>query len=129
MSESESQKWWTGVQDLITRLDGLEERFNSLETRIDERFEESERQRDDRFKSIEKHIDVQFEQVNNRLEKIDESLRGNGRDGLNTRLNHAEKMQTFFLWVGGISLTGFFGILAVFVAKYLDLVDQLRNSV
>ena len=120
MSESESQKWWTGVQDLVTRLDGLEERLNSLETRIDERFKESEKQRDDRFKKIEKHIDDQFEQVNNRLEKIDESLRGNGKHGLNARLHHVEKMQTIFLSV-------VIAVLVAFVAHYLGLIEQLKN--
>ena len=55
-------------------------------------------------------------------------LRGkNGNPGMNGRLNHAEQMQNLFLWVGGISLAGFFTILAIFVAKYLDLVDQLMN--
>ena len=121
MSESEAKKWVTGVEGLVTRLDGLEERLNGLETRINERFEESERQRDDRFKNIEKHIDDQFEQVNNRLEKIDDLLRGkNGNPGMNGRLNHVEKMQMIFLGV-------FLVVLGGVIVHYLGLIEQLKN--
>ena len=130
MNESE-------VQVLRTEFQGLKTEFHGLETRLNERFQQSEKHREELFNRFEKHFDSQFNQIGKQLEEmnsrskdLDELLRGkNGNPGMNGRLNHTEKMQTFFLWVGGISLTGFFGILAVFVAKYLDLVDQLRNSV
>ena len=109
MSESE-------VQTLRTEFPGLE-------TRLTERFERTE-----------KHVDGQFKQMLDQLKEMksfskgtDKLLRGNkGNIGMNDRWNHAEKLQKLFLG-GRITLTGFFTILAVFVAKYLDLVDPLRN--
>ena len=139
MSENESQKLRTEFQGVETRLDGVEKHLNGLEKRINERFEQSEKQRDKRFDKVEnrlasideslKKLAADVQSNGKDLKKLDEDIRGNGKDGLNTRLNHAEKLQKIFLWAGGIALGGFFALLAVFAAKYLDLVDQLRNSV
>ena len=114
---------------------GLRAEFQSLEKRLKERFEQSEKHREDLFGRFEKHFDLQFNQIGKQLEEmnsrskdLDKLPRGNNENpGMNGRLNHAEKMQKIFFGVGGISLAGFFTILAVFVAKYLDLIDQLRN--
>ena len=114
---------------------GLRSEFQGLETRLPERFEQSEKYREDLFNRIEKHVDLLFNQLGKQLEKVnsrskdlDDLLRGkNGNPRMNDRLNHAEKLQKIFLWVGSMTLGGFFAILAVFVAKYLNLVDRLRN--
>ena len=82
----------------------------------------------DWFEQTEKHVDEQFKQIPDQLKEMkslskgtDELLRGNKENiGMNGRLNHAEKLQKIFLWVGGIILTAF-------VAHYLGLIDQLRN--
>ena len=77
-------------------------------------FQGLEKSLKDLFKQTEKHVDGKFEQILNQLKETDELLRGNaGNPGMNGRLNHVEKMQKIFL--------------AVFVAHYFGLIDQLRN--
>ena len=78
---------------------------------------------------LSKHVDDQLGRINDRLdkmdsrwEKIDKSFRGNGKTGINGRLNHTERVQKLFMGVRGI-------ILAAFVAHYLGLIEQLRNVV
>ena len=101
---------------------GLRTEFQGLEKRLNERFEQSEKQRDKRFNEIESHIDEKFKQIEKQLakmdsrwEKIDESLRGNGKTGINGRLYSLETLKPFFTWAIGITATGFVGILIAII--------------
>ena len=123
MSENEAQ-------ELRTEIKGLEERLNN-------RFEQSEKQREDRFNQIEEHFDEKFKKIGKQLakmdsrwEKIDESLRGNGKTGINGRLYSLETLKPFFMWAIGITATGFVGILVAIItitvklAKFVSLFLQ-----
>ena len=106
------------------RFKPLRTEFQGLEKLLTERFDQTEKHREAPFKQMPD----QSKEMKSLSKRTNELLRGNSKNpGMNGRLNHAGKMQKLFLWVGGISLRGLFTILAVFVAKYLDLIDQLEN--
>ena len=54
----------------------------------------------------------EFQAVHGKLDKLDEAIRGNGRPGIQTRLDRLERFQHFIWFVCGALLTASIGALA-----------------
>ena len=53
----------------------------------------------------------EFQSIHTKLDKMDEAIRGNGRPGIQTRLDRIERFQHFIWFLCGAALTA--GIAAV----------------
>ena len=77
-----------GLEKSVSSLDA---RVGSLEVVIEER-----------FKHFEKHLEKMETSLTAKLDKIDEDIRGNGKDGINVRLDRLEnskKLTNRWFWV------------------------------
>ena len=96
----------TGFGQLKTEVGKLETRIDGLETVIEERFKQSE-----------KHMDkLEFG-----LSELDKFLRGNGKPGVNVRLDRLEKAKNWFLIMAAIVITALLGAL---FSHYFQLLEK-----
>ena len=63
----------------------------------------------DQYKNVCKG---EFQSIHTKLDKMDEAIRGNGRPGIQTRLDRLERLQNFIWFLCGAMLTA--GIAAAF---------------
>lgn len=94
------------MTECLTKIDQLETRIDSLETVIEERFKQSE-----------KHMD----KLEIGLSELDKFLRGNGKAGVNVRLDRLEKAKNWFLIMAAIVITA---LLGAFFAHYFELLEK-----
>jgi len=57
---------------------------------------------------------AEFQAIHGKLDKLDEAVRGNGRPGIQTRLDRLERFQNFIWFICGAAITA--GIAAAFRA-------------
>lgn len=70
----------------------LRSEFQGLEKRLIERLD---------------RVDQDIAEVKGKLDKIDDDIRGNGRVGINVRLDRLEKVKHTALWISGALATAF----------------------
>ena len=63
----------------------------------------------DQYKNVCKG---EFQSIHTKLDKMDEAIRGNGRPGIQTRLDRLERLQNFIWFLCGATLSA--GIAAAF---------------
>ena len=83
------------VGKLDTRVGGLEKSVGKLETKLETVIEE-------RFQHFEKHLEKMESSLTAKLDKIDEDIRGNGKVGMNVRLDRVEnsqKLASRWFWI------------------------------
>ena len=83
------------VGKLDTRVGGLEKSVGKLETKLETVIEE-------RFQHFEKHLEKMESSLTAKLDKIDEDIRGNGKLGMNVRLDRVEnsqKLASRWFWI------------------------------
>ena len=83
------------VGKLDARVGGLENSVGKLETKLETVIEE-------RFQHFEKHLEKMESSLTAKLDKIDEDIRGNGKDGINVRLDRLEnsqKLASRWFWI------------------------------
>lgn len=103
----------TRIGRVETRIGGLETEVGKLETRIDS----LETVIEERFKQSEKHMD----KLELGLSELDKFLRGNGKAGVNVRLDRLEKAKNWFLIMAAIVITA---LLGAFFAHYFELLEK-----
>ena len=103
----------TRIGQVETRIGGLETEVGKLETRIDG----LETVIEERFKQSEKHMD----KLEIGLSELDKFLRGNGKAGVNVRLDRLEKAKNWFLIMAAIVITA---LLGAFFAHYFELLEK-----
>ena len=114
MNEPEAQK-------LRTEFQGVEKRLDGLETRLNERLDQSEKQRDERFDKIE----ARLASIDESLKKLDEDIRGNGKDGLNVRIARLETIKNWVVWIIPLTIVPLItAVLGAFVAHYFELLGK-----
>ena len=111
--ETEVGKLETRIGQVETRIGGLETEVGKLDTRIDG----LETVIEERFKQSEKHMD----KLELGLSELDKFLRGNGKAGVNVRLDRLEKAKNWFLIVAAIVITA---LLGAFFAHYFELLEK-----
>lgn len=97
----------TRIGQVETRIGKLETRIDGLETVIEERFKQSER-----------HMD----KLELGLSELDKFLRGNGKAGVNVRLDRLEKAK---VWIIGIIALVAASFLSGLIAHYFSLIEKL----
>ena len=78
------------MNECLNRIGNLEKSVSKLETVIEER-----------FKNFEENLKRMETTLTAKLDKIDEDIRGNGKDGMNIRLDHLEntkKLTNRWFW-------------------------------
>ena len=86
------------VGKLDTRVGGLEKSVSSLDARVGK----LETVIEERFQHFEKHLEKMESSLTAKLDKIDEDIRGNGKDGINVRLDRLEnsqKLASRWFWI------------------------------
>ena len=79
------------MNECLYRIGNLEKSVSKLETVIEERFQH-----------FEKHLEKMESSLTAKLDKIDEDIRGNGKDGMNVRLDRLEntkKLVSRYFWI------------------------------
>ena len=110
----------TEVGKLETRIGGLESGFGQLKTevgKLDTRIDGLETVIEERFKQSERHMD----KLGLGLSELDKFLRGNGKAGVNVRLDRLEKAKNWFLIMAAIVITA---LLGAFFAHYFELLEK-----
>ena len=91
------------MNECLARIGNLEKSVGKLETVIEERFQH-----------FEKHLEKMETSLTAKLDKIDEDLRGNGKVGMNVRLDRLEntqKLASRWFWIlVGAAAPAFIGI-------------------
>ena len=83
------------VDKLDARVGNLEKSVGKLETKLETVIEE-------RFQHFEKHLEKMESSLTAKLDKIDEDIRGNGKLGMNVRLDRVEnsqKLASRWFWI------------------------------
>ena len=101
------------IGQVETRIGGLETGFGQLKTRIDG----LEAVIEERFKQSERHMD----KLELGLSELDKFLRGNGKAGVNVRLDRLEKAKNWFLIMAAIVITALLGAL---FSHYFELLEK-----
>ena len=86
------------VGKLDTRVGGLEKSVSSLDARVGK----LETVIEERFQHFEKHLEKMESSLTAKLDKIDEDIRGNGKLGMNVRLDRLEnsqKLASRWFWI------------------------------
>ena len=79
------------MNECLTRIGNLEKSVGKLETAIEERFQH-----------FEKHLEKMESSLTVKLDKIDEDIHGNGKDGIHIRLDRLEnskKLVNIWFWI------------------------------
>ncbi len=79
------------MNECLYRIGNLEKSVSKLETVIE-----------DRFQHFEKHLEKMESSLTAKLDKIDEDLCGNGKDGIHIRLDRLEnskKLVSRYFWI------------------------------
>ena len=74
------------MNECLNRIGNLEKNVSSLDARVDKLETVIEK----RFQHFEKHLEKMETSLTAKLDKIDEDIRGNGKDSINLRLDHLE---------------------------------------
>ena len=86
------------VGKLDARVGNLEKSVSSLDARVGK----LETVIEERFQHFEKHLEKMESSLTTKLDKIDEDLRGNGKLGMNVRLDRVEnsqKLASRWFWI------------------------------
>ncbi len=79
------------MNECLARIGNLEKSVGQLETVIEEQFQH-----------FEKHLEKMETSLTAKLDKIDEDIRGNGKDGMDVRLDRLEnskKLVSRYFWI------------------------------
>ncbi len=86
------------MNECLNRIGGLEKSVSSLDARIGS----LEVVIEEPFQHFEKHLEKMESSLTAKLDKIDEDIRGNGKDGINIRLDRLEsskKLASRWFWI------------------------------
>ena len=70
---------------------------------------------------MESEMNTRFDKIDETLKGIDEDIRGNGKVGINVRLDRLEKLKNWVLIVSSIGITA---LLGGFFAHYFELLGK-----
>ena len=99
--QGEAQTGWHGRGEherVLARIGSLEKSVGKLDARVGGLEVVIEEQ----FKHFEKHLEKMESSLTAKLNKIDEDIRGNGKDGMNIRLDRLEnskKLVNHYYWI------------------------------
>ena len=74
------------MNECLNRMGNWEKSVNKLDARVGK----LETVIEERFQHFEKHLEKMESSLTAKLDKIDEDIRGNGKDGVNIRLDRLE---------------------------------------
>ncbi len=71
--------------------------------------------------TMESDLKIRLDKIDGTLKGLDEDIRGNGKDGINVRLDRLEKLKNWVLIVASIGITA---LLGGFFAHYFELLGK-----
>ena len=83
------------MNECLARLGSLENSFAGLKTSVVQLETKLGTVIEERFQHFEKHLERMESSLTAKLDKIDEDIRGNGKDGINVRLDRLEIYKKF----------------------------------
>lgn len=90
------------MNECLARIGSLEESVVGLQTSVVKLETKLETVIEERFKNFEENLKRMESTLTAKLDKIDEDIRGNGKDGINIRLDRLEnskKLTNRWFWI------------------------------